>query len=1107
MRFDRLLASLTLFLVLTSPLFAGTTPELIPAPEIELEVVEPRSVEDILNELKRKIRKERPSNSRVVYEWFKSAGNAIGIGGDVITATYTVALTDMPQKLSKSLEHFGLAFALTTCLEKQFVSGEPAGMDAAYETAKYLAGTLSGGGAAAAGIIKYSLDTFGNAAMAQIDSDFYNAYSNWQLEKHSDFNYYFDLYAKPNGGQEVDRELDLFWISEQAGGMRGIGMLMTKYKGELDEVKKAYRQKFSKDYIFPAMRNIWEDKMIDAEVALLLQAQTIRSAGKNKKKIRIAIKKIIDRGTAKGAKDLKAILTYNNKYIVAQTEVNGSGAVFEFPAGKLINADTKKPVNRVYVRIEPINGAHLAYKHAGQISLPLVDKHPRIHKQFRDDLISFQVDKPFYVHMAYPVTVKISGGSGNILGLRTRVTVAKAGRNRAANLSAGRASKSNGAFVFEKMPTGKCTFTYGSRRVTKMISGKETITLEAPAAVKFTGKVAIPPKPNLSAANSQRIQTLQQLKNFEKFEDEVNLAIGAMNSKWEALKEDYLERFEVAMESYREQDKLLSQAKQLDSKQREAFRVQLAENRKSLMAAKKATTQEVSESRKSYHAAYKKVIKEVRDDDRSIQDEYSQARSEMYDENKKIRALEQQIRKAVAGVSSYLHHSGHTYQTLAEAESAVMKLEQDVDALDGLVQQIQACVDNCNAARQRFLAQLDAQEKRRFAREQPAAEVPSILGDVEQSRLLLDALKKNAVAEKTKNAVKTVKKRHEQRKKNAAEFARLLKELKKQGGKLPHVDPGDFDKVYRKAADQFAEVLDDPKGKVKDVAKVQAEVKKFLDRNEAVIGDLRRSDRNKEPSYARFDALSRKITDMVSSGMVYAGQDYYKAWEPAQAKIMAAATVRAGVGRRLIAIEKDLEAAKADLDGYRSRLAAAVTDTEALIAKATEIGSDKGADFGAVLDTLDQAWKKSEHMPVFRYGAYQKKIIEAVDAFAANGVLVNYAEAAKRPLVVFDSYLEGGDVNKETKVGKPIFRCKPGPEAYTSVSLKARVIGLPPGKAAVIAVEDDWYRHTCHRDKKTGLHFVNVTLMGDRVSKIRVLGTGKANPPIEYPFFRQVAVN
>ena len=77
---------------------------------------------------------------------------------------------------------------------------------------------------------------------------------------------------------------------------------------------------------------------------------------------------------------------------------------------------------------------------------------------------------------------------------------------------------------------------------------------------------------------------------------------------------------------------------------------------------------------------------------------------------------------------------------------------------------------------------------------------------------------------------------------------------------------------------------------------------------------------------------------------------------------------------------------------------------------------------------------------------------------------------------------------------------------YTSVNLKAKVIGVPPGQATLIAVENDWWRNVCPRDQKTGLYFVNVTLMGNEVSHIRVLGTGKANPPIEYPFFRQVAI-
>jgi hypothetical protein len=57
--------------------------------------------------------------------------------------------------------------------------------------------------------------------------------------------------------------------------------------------------------------------------------------------------------------------------------------------------------------------------------------------------------------------------------------------------------------------------------------------------------------------------------------------------------------------------------------------------------------------------------------------------------------------------------------------------------------------------------------------------------------------------------------------------------------------------------------------------------------------------------------------------------------------------------------------------------------------------------------------------------------------------------------------LWGGDLKNETRLNKPILRCKPGPGAYTSVNLKAKVIGVPPGQATLIAVENDWWRNVC----------------------------------------------
>lgn len=59
----------------------------------------------------------------------------------------------------------------------------------------------------------------------------------------------------------------------------------------------------------------------------------------------------------------------------------------------------------------------------------------------------------------------------------------------------------------------------------------------------------------------------------------------------------------------------------------------------------------------------------------------------------------------------------------------------------------------------------------------------------------------------------------------------------------------------------------------------------FLDRNEVVIGDLRSGDHGEEPPYERAATVSRQLTGMFSSGMVCAGADYHKAWQPIQAKL------------------------------------------------------------------------------------------------------------------------------------------------------------------------------------------------------------------------------
>lgn len=76
--------------------------------------------------------------------------------------------------------------------------------------------------------------------------------------------------------------------------------------------------------------------------------------------IRIDISEIVDRGTAKGARDLQATLIHSGKYMIAQAAVYGNGVKFEFNAGNLIRPETLKPVFRVTVKLEPVNGAQFA---------------------------------------------------------------------------------------------------------------------------------------------------------------------------------------------------------------------------------------------------------------------------------------------------------------------------------------------------------------------------------------------------------------------------------------------------------------------------------------------------------------------------------------------------------------------------------------------------------------------------------------------------------------------------------------------------------------------------------------------------------------------------
>jgi len=150
----------------------------------------------------------------------------------------------------------------------------------------------------------------------------------------------------------VEAALDSFWDDPRSFGIRGFDFLVTTgYKGDRENLKSAYRQKFLKEYVYKALAEIWKDKLLDAEIELEEECQKIYLS-KKRPEVRIGIKNIIDQGTAKGASDVKATLTHSGKYIVDQKMVSSGGVGFVVNAAKLINPDTLKPVSYVQVVLE-----------------------------------------------------------------------------------------------------------------------------------------------------------------------------------------------------------------------------------------------------------------------------------------------------------------------------------------------------------------------------------------------------------------------------------------------------------------------------------------------------------------------------------------------------------------------------------------------------------------------------------------------------------------------------------------------------------------------------------------------------------------------------------
>ena len=1080
------------------------------APVVQLQSVELKEIESAISSLESAMRRQPPNNAARLRETFLTFGDRLGLWTDVATLSGEALDADINPVLSEKLERFGLAFTVFTCLEKQLVHGEPQGHTAMYEAAKFLMGKVPGvGGPAAAGmgVLKYAMDTFGNACLDQIASDYRESYMHYH-ENTSTFKDWWDRFQQPNGGQAVEKALDAYWDSGACTGMRGWHAFKSQHESK--DYKKVYRDWFLEEYLYPAMLQEAQIQFDVEKMALQWEAE-LAAKGLGAKRCVVSVPNIIERGDGGPARNMKAMLLHSGRYIIAQGTLNG-GVSFEFPVGKMYRPDTKKQVMRMQLVLEPVPPATLQAGNNVRIDLDLKRVHPDTKRVFGKEITAYTFGRKRFVHLAYPVEVTVQGEGKPIPNISVTSFPAIAPHTTSTSGYHPLFKKQGDSFSCPAVPAGHCIFTASVGRLGEAdIAGSARLSFSRPPAASANASVSLPGKPDMSSTAGKITQVIAQRKTFTKPESEIKAEAGSASAQLGETFQEFQAQCRSAWQRLSEKSRALDKVK-MDPAQKKSLKSQITKQFEQLRQIQTEAAKERNDLTREVRDEYAATQKTIRELDRTLNDNLKIAETDMKGAYERADTLNREISETMRNIFQENWSDMTAFTSESEADAQIAKLEADVGRLEEQLQSLTTALSEASVARGRVEELHRELGKRSIARERSLPKIPSLFTDLERIRAVVDALKKGNGTRFAQTAMKLVKKKHAIRKKNAAEVERLVSDLKKLLASLPDGDPAKFEKAAREFGEEFDVLLDTSGRKArKKLAALSDDVATFLNRNKAVVGDLRVGKQRSETAFSRIDAINKRLMEMRDADLIRRTPDLYNFWGTYTEQLTTLHGIRTTSAAFIAALEGDIDRARDDLSGFLKACRKRRAEAETRVAECEQVIEGKTGDVGEILEKLDQTWRLCDELPVTDREKYRGRIEVAAERLAMSGEIEKYAKRSRRPLIYFESYSISGDPDSRknpTPVKRAYLRLKvpasASPQTW-GIGLKAVIIGPQKPLSAIIEVGsreyETRYRSTMSRFEP-GVYHVGVGLW-DRTPHLDIIGAS-SSPPIAYPFLHQI---
>lgn len=922
----------------------------------------------------------------------KFVGTYTGLGSDAVTLLTLNELESVwPawKGVSKGLDRFGVAFTIYTCVSCAADGrNDLALLTALKDFLKFKLSKVSNAGAiyaAGAGIVDYSLNCLGEAAVSQVNEDFYAAYRGYQMRTRG-LRSYTEL-IRTGGYDAVNKALDTFWDDPATHGIRGFGLLMSQDP----EHRANFRMKFIRQELLTFLA-MWAEREADkARIDALIQAE--RLIEEINRTTVVLEARILEEGLGDGAQGYRAEATFKDKAIASADVANGQ-LKLSFPLNAILD-DRHHLARSVKVTLAR-PGDEL--NRPRDLWLPLADSSRSVQRTAAAGTIAFKATKPVYVRTKCSVEVTVGGPEAgkvsyvSLTGLSgSRESLGSSGRSGSggsAKISGGKGSAtvSAGRYLLEWNNQAQGPFTVRS-----------STTLNFETRTPSSADAAAAPAADLESHAAKLSAMAGRIRGGNDWRGKIYEELAESCESYRVAARTYEAQCRRAMEGWYQKSQEASRDASLKSEQKSAIQQECSARRdeiyKTMDAALKADNDRMNKAHQELRAAEKE-----RNDKRA---ECSKKLTEASNRlNELVRELDKSSRAAADGFETISRPVTHGYMDYMPMD----KVEEEAAKVRAALAQVEAALPAALALHDQLPAALDAYRKALSEMEDASRYQNE---EVRVDRYLLDradtladradALRKSDLGAKAREFLARCEKRIERRKERAKRTAEAIRNVEAAAGQLPAnpgAELGAPAAELRTRADRLYAAFEKSADDYPQWQKLSQDLDRLVSDKKALLGDLLEGQEFSETACSRFRDTVDGTLFLVSYGDL--PQDWWTrlgtiGWSKIEARNQAARpllALRADV-HRVLALGKTKaecqQALRAALDALKKQLDTKASGAERSLAVIQEAG-----------ETLDRLPRPLAAELAAKWEARRRDMVKS-------GAIETLLRGKGRPFLIFDT--------------------------------------------------------------------------------------------------------